>query len=465
MDRATTINDGSLVVRGRDPFEMGASAVRASGPRATLAIKALARWGRAHPRDLERLGAVGPAGRRTLARLGSSGRAELEGASRAICLDAGDLFAARTLMGSIAQPACTNFGAVGPATEDGGTMLSWNFDVTPLFKPLFGSFPLFVRELEGSIPYVAFGIPALFGIGIMNAEGLSSVVNAVGIVDDGEGLSPFELNNIAMESCSTVAGAARVFADGPRRATKAMTVGLLMNWNTIWGDRDGNLSLFEYSHNHFNKHDVGEPGWVASANHHQFLDRSLTGSFDPESQELIAGSYSRLGRMQSLLGEHQGRIGPEVVKSIISDHIPDYSILKDFGIKREWWEQKVDDSTICAHAWNVREKLGKGQFGDAFMELGFSTTLFSMQIQPQKMTCWFTKGHPCSNETTPTYWGRLLGSSAERWPGAVEPRDLFKEKRQTTRRSIFHRDAPPLESALGSVWMWGVRTVEKPNFK
>jgi len=106
------------------------------------------------------------------------------------------------------MPGCTNFGAVGTATEDRGVFMSWNFDVTPFFRLLFGRFPLFVREVEGKIPYLAHGIPALFGMGVMNGEGLTCVINAVGVTDDGEGLSPFELNNIAMETCTRVSEAA-----------------------------------------------------------------------------------------------------------------------------------------------------------------------------------------------------------------------------------------------------------------
>lgn len=422
-------------------------------------IKVLSRWSRTN--TLLAADAV-----REAARMPEGGALrEAEGASAALGIATGDLLVARRLFERLLQPACTNFGAVGEATGDGSAMLSWNFDLPPYFRLMLGRFPLFVRDLDGAIPYLCLGVPALMGIGVMNTEGLACVVNAVGLSDDGDGLSAYELNNNAMESCSTVAEAAKVYADGPRGSIKAKTVGLLMNFNTIWADRDRNLSVFEYSHNHFHREDVTARGSVASANHHQFLSRELTGSFDPSTQDIIAGSYSRLARMYALLDEYRGRISPLVAKRIVSDHIPDYSVLKEYGINREWWQEKVDDSTICAHAWNMKKHLMKMEFTDAALEVGFSSTLYSMQFQPEQMTSWFTLGHPCRNNAVPIYWGDLMGSTAERYPGALDPQDAFTAKRQTTLRSIFHEGRNGYEGLLGRVWAWFTKTAEKPNFK
>jgi hypothetical protein len=453
---AAVRTDEMPVVRGSDRYQMGASAARISGARVLAVMNALSKWARATPRS-----------RQLIARQKHDEGllAEMDGAARALGVSRSDLLAARTILESIAQPACTNFGAVSPATVDGAPMLSWNFDVPPYFRLLMGSFPLFVRALEGTNPYLCMGIPALFGIGVMNSEGLTSVVNAVGLGDDGDGYTPFELNNIAMETCSTVEGAARVLETGPRQAIKAMTYGLLMNWNTLWADSQGNLSLFECSHNHFNEKKAGPAGYLASANHHQFLDQSLSGGQNPRSQELISGSYARLGRMYSLLEEYHGRLGPREAKLMISDHIPDYSLLEPFGVKREWWEEKIDDSTICAHAWNLSKHLARGEVGDAAMEMGFSTTVYSFQLQPLSMTSWFTDGHPCRNSTVPIYWGRLLGSEVERYPGAIEPEKLFKGRVQRKTRLMFSRQATGLPGLLGRAWMYLTRKAESGNFK
>ena len=448
--------EDQFVVRGRDCFALGADAARVSGVRTRAIVKVLSAWARREPSILEATRMPEPAEEDTLA--------EVEGASRAMGLAADDLLAARRIMESLAMPGCTNFGAVGTATEDRGVFMSWNFDVTPFFRLLFGRFPLFVREVEGKIPYLAHGIPALFGMGVMNGEGLTCVINAVGVTDDGEGLSPFELNNIAMETCTRVSEAAKVFSEGPHKAVKAMTVGMLMNWNTTWADADGNLSLFEYSHSHFNEHDATRQATIASANHHQFLDQALSGGMDPDSQPLIAGSYSRLARMYALLEEYRGRLGPKVAKEMVSDHIPDYSLLGEFGVEREWWQEKLDDSTICAHAWNVSKHLRQGHLNDAFMEAAFSTTVYSFQFQPHLMTSWFTDGHPCKNNTVPVYWGKHLGAVVERYPGALEPEELFGARRQTNRRLIFGREAAGMEGLMGRAWMAVVRAGERSNF-
>jgi hypothetical protein len=445
-------------IRGRDPYEMGKSAAQASPRRAVAIVKALAKW--AHGNE-EAVRFSGTQGRR----LDPATRRELEGAAWSLGIDAEDLLAARRITEAIAMPACTNFGATGPATADGDTILSWNFDVPPYFRLLFGKFPLFVRELDGEIPYLCLGVPALVGIGVMNSEGLTCVVNAVGLSDDGEGLSAFDLNNKAMGTCSTVDEAEKVYRDGPRGAVKSMTFGILQNFNTIWADSGKNLSLFEYTHNYFNRHDATDKGSVASANHHQYLDRTLAGSFDPDTQPLISGSYSRLGRMYTLLDAYRGRLEPEVVKLMVSDHMPDYSLLDEFGIRREWWEEKLDDSTICAHAWNVRKHLARGEIMDASMEVGFSTTVYSLQFQPQKMTSWFTCGHPCKSDAIPVYWGAMLGSDAERYPGAREPWEIFTAKRQTVLRSVFRSDRTGYERTLGELYEGLAREAEKPNFK
>jgi hypothetical protein len=446
-----------FVVRGRDRFALGADTARVSGARTRAIVKVLSAWARREPSILEATRPPGPAAEGTLA--------EVEGASRALGMSADDLLAARRIMESLAMPGCTNFGAVGTATEDGSVMTSWNFDVAPFFRLMMGRFPLFVREVPGTIPYLAMGIPALFGIGVMNAEGLSCVVNAVGLTDDGDGLTPFELNNQAMETCSRVSEASRVFEEGPRQALKAITMGILMNWNTIWADREGNLSLFECSHNYFNEQDATAQASIASANHHQFLDHALSGGTDPATQPLMAGSFSRLGRMYALLEEHRGQINPRVVKQMVSDHMADYSLLADYGIEREWWEEKMDDSTVCAHAWNLRKHLAAGRLGAAWDEVSFSSTVYSFQFQPLCMTSWFTDGHPCKNDAIPVYWGRLLGSEVDRYPGALDPDELFGAKRQTTRRLIFSESAGGAEGVLGRAWMAMSRLGERPNFK
>lgn len=439
---------------GKDHRELGARAALLYGDRIKLTMRMLSRVARGRPWLIDP-GKPAP---------GAERLAELEGLSRGLSMGVDELSAAGSVAQSLAMAACTNFGALPPVTGDGDAMLSWNFDAAPPIRAMFGRFPLFVREVDGTIPYLCMGFPAFFGIGVMNAEGLCCVVNAVGIRDDGDGLSSFEMNNRCMETCSTVDAAEEVFATGPRGAVKAMTMGMLMNWNTIWTDRSGDLSVFEYSHNHFHRHRATDDRMVASANHHQFLDRSLSGSFDPGLQELITGSYSRLARMYAMLAANADRIDPERAKAMVSDHFPDYSLLREFGMDREWWEEMPDDATVCAHAWNLRRHLAKGKLMDAGMETAMSTTLYSFQIRPAGKTVWFTCGHPCRNETVPLYWGDMLGADGRRPDGALLP-DRPRSRVRRDRGMMFGSDGGVQGERLTRVWMSVTGAIEDQNFK
>ena len=454
-----------LRIAGESPFEIGRSAALGHGAGIRRTVYMLSRMCRRVPSLGERAIAEGRRLQSCAGEREDGLSAELEGLSRGLGVSRSDLWCARSALESLAAPFCTNFGAESPATEDDKVMLSWNFDAPVILRWLMGGFPFFVRNLKGTLPYLCLGVPSLFGIGILNSEGLCCVVNAVGIQDDGDGMSPFELNNLVMENSSAVAEAEGIFKRGPRQATRAMLVGMLMNWNMIWGDRNRGLSVFEYSHNHFHRERATREGVIASANHHQFLDRSLSGSFDPTTQELIAGSYSRLARMWSLLERFRGAIGPQAAKQITSDHIPDYSLLADFGIKGEWWEEKQDDSTISAHAWNLKAHLLSGDFGAAIRELGISTTLYSIQVQPGDMTVWFTRGHPCRNPTVPVYWGRLLGADITRKMDALPPGSAGRERVAAAPKGIFRKDAGPLERSLARAWYGIIGSIESGSFR
>jgi len=450
---------------GKNHFELGVVAALHSGKLVGSIVRMLARWAKRDPVRCLRVTREATARKGFLSRECPSVIRELEGLAQGLGMNVEDLLCARSILESCFLSHCTNFGAVPPATADQDITVSWNFDAALILKLIMGRSPLFVRDVEGTLPYVCLGVPALFGIGMLNAEGLCCVVNAVGMIDDGEGFSPFELNNMAMEACTTVGEAAGVIEQGPRQATKSMVFGLLMNWNTIWADRHGDLSVIEYSHNHFHREKAGAEGIIASANHHQFLDRSLSGSFDPGSQKEITGSYSRLARMWTLLREHHGEINPQVAKLIVSDHLPDYSLLKEFGIEREWWEEMVDNATICAHAWNYRRHLLKGEFQQAQIEASWSRTLYSLQIQPLTYTVWFTNGRPCRNRTRPLYWGRMLGVETQPAPIGTEPAEFLRPETELEVRGIFRKDPGPLEDRLARLWFSAVDLVEKSNFE
>ncbi len=453
-----------VILAGDDPFQMGRNAAFFAGKRIKVVLKVLSRLEKTLPPLLtERL-------RQDIKNAHPNEQSrkeqpEIKGLAISLGVSEDDILWAKKILQSLASPFCTNFGAVPPAASNQDVLISWNFDAPYILRLLMGEFPLFVRKLKGQIPYLCLGVPGIFGIGILNAGGLSCVVNAVGLQDDGPGLNPFELNNMAMETCSKVEEAVAVFKNNPRQATKALTIGMLMNWNMIWADEYGALSVLEYSHNHFREEKIPSEGFIASANHHQFLDRKLTGSFDPESWPPISGSYSRLARMRSLLKQNSGSIDPLRAKSIVSDHIPDYALLSNFGVRRNWWEDRIDNSTICAHPWNFLNHLRKGEFKQGFLEISMSTTLYSIQIQPKKLTTWFTCGHPCRNTCVPLYWGPYLGAEAEPESATLGVEDFHKPKSAEEKSDIFGKELGPGKAFLKRAWYALVSSVEKRNFK
>lgn len=337
---------------------------------------------------------------------------------------------------------CTNFAAVPPATLDGQSYVSWNLDLPGFFRQVIGRFPLYVRRIDGCKPYLCMGAPLLFGIGVMNTDGLCAAINAVGMTDGGEGLTAFELNNLYMESCSTVEEALAAAESNPRQVIPGIMASTLLNANTLLADVTGEAALLEYGHNHLRATRAADHGGVlASANHHQFLDRGLTGSPDPIIEPAIAGSYARLARMWELLGIYQGSIGPAVAQVITSDHGANYDTLKEFGLERAWYEERVDDSTICAHPWNFRRHLCRGEVEEAFTERLISMTLYRFLMQPGRCTVWFGRGYPCRGQYRPLWLGDLLemtGADKARGELDYEPAATSFRKRDD-RGLIFSR--------------------------
>jgi hypothetical protein len=312
---------------------------------------------------------------------------------------------------------CTNFAAVPPATRDKQVYLSWNNDLPRFFKWTMGNFPFYVRKIKGSYPYLCFdhstqGVPLMYGIGVMNSEGLSSIYNAVGMTEGGDGLTFIELNNMWMEQESTVEGAVQVMRENPRLVVPGFETALLFNANWLVADRHGDAALMEYSHSHLEVTRASDKGGIlASANHHQFLDRNRSGSADPIAQPAIAGSYARLARMWELLHRYHGDIDPRSARAISSDHGLNYESLEEYGLARPWYEERVDDSTICGHAWNFWRHLYRREYDKAVTELLVSVTLYCMLLEPKRCTLWFNVGHPCRNLYHPYWLGDILEMS------------------------------------------------------
>ncbi|MBN2026201.1 MAG: hypothetical protein JW854_05520 [Actinobacteria bacterium] len=337
----------------------------------------------------------------------------LYGLARATGIELETLLAARP-GNPFPTPGCTNFAAVPPATRDDRVYLSWNLDLPPWFRYTMGRFPFYVRKIKGCKPYLCLdhsfmGLPLMYGIGVMNSDGLCCVYNAVGMTDGGDGLTFFELNNMMMEKHADVKGAVGVMETNPRCVLPGHSASILMNANLLLADVKGDAALIEYSHNHLEVTPAADhEGLLASTNHHQFIDRKKTGGVAPADQPLIAGSYVRLSRMWELLRMWHGRIDPFIVQSITSDHSSDYSALREHGIEREWYEERIEDSTICAHPWNLGQHLRKGDIEGALTESMISTTLYGILLDPRRCTMWFHRGNPCRNLYHPYWLGEIL---------------------------------------------------------
>ena len=375
----------------------------------------------------ERVGAIQPshiAHRRIAGSVYPAGLERLAGLSRATGIDENELALASGVIGGMLVPRCTNFAASPPATGDGGVYVSWNVDLSLAFRLVLGRVPVFVVRIADRKPYVAFGVPALLGLGVLNSEGLAMGANAVGMTDGGEGLHAGELNNMAMETCTTVDEVVEVYSGNPREVFVGSTITIILNANTTWGDAEGGLATIEYSHQYIAVEKT-EKGILAEANHHQYLDHALSGGVDPGGQVAIAGSYARLGRMWELLEHNHGRITPKVGRRIASDHGTNYSLLEPYGISRPWYENPIDDATICAHYWNAWDHLKSLRFMDALVVLATSCTVYQLMMSPRALSLYFCLGWPCRNPHLPMYFGDLLDSkpaSPELAEGIPAPR-------------------------------------------
>ncbi|MEJ5187490.1 MAG: C45 family autoproteolytic acyltransferase/hydrolase, partial [Candidatus Geothermincolales bacterium] len=378
---------------------------------------------------------------RTLDDLYPAQRDRLKGLARALGLDEWELVAAGLFVSSLPGTGCTNFAAVPPATRDGRIYVSWNFDLSPLFRLLLGRIPLYIRDIPGTKPYVCMGLPVLFGIGVMNGDGLCCCVNSVGAMDGGEGLTFFELNNLAMETCSTVEEAVEVWRRNPREVVPGLAAAIIMNANSIFADASGNAVVIEHSHNFMAVERASDHGGVlASANHHQFLDRALSGGADPIKEPVIAGSFARLARMWELLEMFRGEIDLKVVRMITTDHGLNYSTLEEFGIKRDPYGERVDDATICCHPWNFFRHLRRFEFLDALVEMNIAMTLNNIVMDPLRCSIYVTPGRPCRTLPVPLWVGDALRMEwADRARGEIDYRPDRALRSAHGRSGIFRR--------------------------
>jgi len=303
---------------------------------------------------------------------------------------------------------CTTLVAVPPATKDGEIYLLWNFDILRPAKVIFDRCRFFVAN-SGGYNYVAWGIPGWLHIGMMNEKGLCFVGNAVGMKDgDGKGTTILEIIQSALSSCSTVDEVSKLYSESTRLVLPGYSAAIFANLNSMWADEQGNAVTIEYSKNHIAVRPIGESGIMVETNHHQYLDRRLSGSADPDRQNAIAGSYGRLGRAWEMAEEYAGKFDLETVVRFASDHGKNYSLLPDFEIPQTG---VVDDSTICCHLWNYGWYLRRFRLKKALDAMAEGETVYSFILQPRKRTIWLCRGKPCRSKYMPLEFGKALQRS------------------------------------------------------
>jgi len=294
-----------------------------------------------------------------------------------------DLIAFELIFPSIfmGKDACTTAAVSSRQTSDNQPYISWNIDVSYIYKIIFSRYfsppPIIVCNISGKYKYIKFGVlSSVFGFGLLNEKGLAYSAAMVEVNDTGEGLTSLELNNLAMESCATVDEVESLYKNAERRSgiKKPDTAfGLTSNMNTLWIDANGNALLLEYTHRYFasKKADI-----LAETNHHQLLDSNLTGA--PKNNSFInTSSYVRLKRAYELLYNYRGNINIEFFKEIFTrDH--NKGFVKG---KRDLWD-------ICRHSLNTPS------FPWDIFRYSYGTVC-ALIIQPKEYLAYYCPGHPC----------------------------------------------------------------------
>ena len=258
---------------------------------------------------------------------------------------------------------CTDTAVSSAASKNNQSYLSWNVDTKYWYKIFFSRYfrppPVVICDIEGKNKYVKLSIlSSIFGFGLVNEHGLSYVATAVFSNETAEGLSSLELNNIAMETCSTIDEVANLYRSSNRSSGMIdlqNLYGLTSNLNTLWSDMSGEVMLIEYNHsNIFIKKDV----LLAETNHYQFLGNKNEGDLD---------SNLRLNRAYELLEKYNGSIDIKFFKNVLTcDH--------GGGLKKD----KPDNHDICKH--NFKQRFG---------------TICSIIIVPKKLVGYYCPGNPC----------------------------------------------------------------------
>jgi len=321
----------------------------------------------------------------------------LKGLTDALGIDMGNLYAYRLYLSKLMKGGCTAGFCAPPSTKDGNIYLFWNIDFFKAAQIIGKFFRFYLFDVHGYHCYLAFGIPGLIGVPIINEFGLAVVLASVGMKDGGgKGVMDAEILSLCMERSKDINEVIDIYKNTKLASFPGVTGGSLLNLNSIWADRNGQGLIIEHSshHRHF---ELAKDGILAIANHHQFI-RELTGSPTPDELPSIAGSYCRLGRMWHLLRESKGKITLALIKQFMADHKLEKEHVNDYN-----YIEPIDDGTICVHYWHLKQYLREGNFKRAIETYLMGKTVGSIIIEPKSLTIHTCSGNPCNHSYRPIY--------------------------------------------------------------
>jgi isopenicillin-N N-acyltransferase-like protein len=194
---------------------------------------------------------------------------------------------------------CTSFGATGPATKNGITMIGQNIDWHP-DTPLD---LLRIRHSDGfeQMTIAFFGTPcySLTSAGIGNCSNLT--LSPMGPVTNHIPLSFYLFKAMRQKTFEDAFEVLRNSARG-------------LGYYHL-ADAGGNLLGIESIYDRYAILDP-ENGLLVHANHYETQDYAENDG----ARAFITDSFQRAPRLRRLMGEHQGSLTPEIMMALLADH-------------------------------------------------------------------------------------------------------------------------------------------------
>lgn len=317
---------------------------------------------------------------------------ELRGVSTSTGITIQHLIAIQYMLYSVCLGECTIALATGTATKDNQTFLLFNMDssvetmkewfVSTLLHRLYSMVWWVVRIRTMDYAYAFWGIPVILEYPFLNEKGLGwgspgtvFTDNESRPIDEGPGMPTMMLETFAMMTCKNVSEVACLYRETERASPKKDAwPHMYDSSSSCFCDSNGGILCIEQTHQYIltvfgNSTDItgARAGILWHANHHQWLDPSLTGSVYPNE---YPSSALRAERTKELLLDEYGNITLDVCKRISRDH--------DAGFD----PREKDSGDICRHPDTHTSKI----------------TAFSWIIMPKEMTVYWTHTAPCKGK-------------------------------------------------------------------